>query len=551
MADIRGTDGVNILEGTEFSDTLFGLGGNDTLLGYQGNDDLHGGEDDDTLEGGDFNDTDRLDGGNGNDTYVVYDERDVIIETPTGGIDTLITGINGPRTLGNNLENLVVPGGFGQGNDSNNTIRLDKKYFNVKATLRGRGGNDILYGGDNNDTLDGGIGDIRETRGYAGSGEDMMVGGGGDDTYYVDSIGDVVSEYANQGKDRVFSYINYTLTNHVEDLYLQGTASRGTGNNLNNYIQGNRYGNVLDGKGGNDVLSGQYGNDTYYVDSAGDVVSDFANGGFDRVYSTVNFTLGDHLENLTLQGTAFRGYGNDRNNVIVGTNSGNSLYGFDGNDRINGRGGADFMVGGKGNDIYYYGGIGDIIIESANQGIDRVNALSDYTLGRNVENLVLFENVYQGHGNRLNNLINGNASDNSLKGFAGNDRLNGSFGDDLLDGGALNNKNEIDQLTGGLGADTFILVDGGDIYRGLTVIRDFNRFEGDRISLPDQGARALRRNNLVFRHGTYRNRSGAYMDQRANGTRDPVAFFEYNASGGIGNLTAVNNLFGGSRSPIV
>jgi len=388
MANIRGNDGANILQGTRFSDTLFGFGDDDTLIGYQGDDYLFGGEDDDTLEGGDFNDTDRLIGGNGDDTYIIRDERDIIIETSTGGID--------------------------------------------------------------------------------------------------------------------------------------------------------------------------------------------------HVFSTVNFTLGNHLENLTLQGTAFRGYGNDLGNVIVGNSSGNSLYGFDGDDRINGLGGPDFMVGGDGNDIYYYGGIGDIIIESANQGIDQVNALSDYTLGRNVENLFLFNNAYRGHGNSLDNIITGNSSNNYLRGFAGNDTLNGGSGndrldgdserdtlngglgndtlnggsgDDILDGGALENPNEVDQLTGGRGADTFGLVDDGDIYQGLTVIRDFNRFEGDRIVLPGQGAIALIINNLDFRDGTYQNRAGAYLDRvrTTNGTtrREPVAFFEYNVSGGIGNLTAVNNLFEGSRSPIV
>lgn len=224
------------------------------------------------------------------------------------------------------------------------------------------------------------------------------------------------------------------------------------------------------------------------------------NNGTDHVYSSVNFTLGDHLENLTLQGRASRGYGNNLRNTIVGNNSGNSLYGFDGNDLIDGGGGPDFMFGGEGNDTYYYGGVGDIIVEIANQGIDRVNAFSDYTLGNNVEQLRLYGNASRGYGNRLNNLIIGSSSSKKhLKGFAGNDILTGGTGDDILDGGALENSNEVDRLRGGRGADLFILVDDGDIYEGLTVIHDFNRFEGDRISLPGSGSSALSRNRLSFR----------------------------------------------------
>ncbi|MEO1522985.1 MAG: hypothetical protein AAFU78_19725, partial [Cyanobacteria bacterium J06633_2] len=94
MANIRGNDGANILQGTRFSDTLFGFGDDDTLIGYQGDDYLFGGEDDDTLEGGDFNDTDRLIGGNGDDTYIIRDERDIIIETSTGGIDHVFSTVN-------------------------------------------------------------------------------------------------------------------------------------------------------------------------------------------------------------------------------------------------------------------------------------------------------------------------------------------------------------------------------------------------------------------------------------------------------------------------
>lgn len=564
---IRGTNGDDFLKGTSGSDTIQGLDGNDRLLGEDGPDYLYGGAGDDYLDGGvtRLGDADShrdyLAGGDGNDTYVIKARRiggvvDTIYERANEGRDTVITYTNQYNTLGANLENLTLRGiaRAGYGNAGNNTI-FSQSLFD--SYLQGNSGNDTLYGSSNNDTLDGGIGRDRLTEGYQFSGEDNMLGGRGNDTYYVDSTGDAVIEYANSGvRDIVRSYIDYTLPDHVENLELQERAYRGTGNSLNNSIRGTRYGNILDGKAGNDVLSGGYGDDTYYVDSLGDRVVESGNAGSDRVFSSVNYTLGNHLEGLILQGTAFRGYGNSLDNFITGNGSNNSLYGFDGNDRINGGGGADFMVGGQGDDVYYYSGIGDNIIESANQGIDQVNAFSDFALGNHLENLQLFGNAYRGYGNRLDNTITGNYRNNHLEGFSGNDILHGGSGDDLLDGGALENSFEVDILTGGRGADRFSLQDDGDIYEGLTVIRDFNVNEGDRISLPGSGSRALTQNNLSFETGIYGGRSGAYLYRSVGSAgrqrRDNVAFFDYNPSGGIGDFNSLVGVFTNSvNSPII
>ena len=83
-----------------------------------------------------------------------------------------------------------------------------------------------------------------------GGGDDRMEGGTGDDIYFVEDQGDTVVELANEGTDEVRSSLaSYTLTAHVENLRLFGSAVEGHGNSLNNTITGNDLGNVFTGGG--------------------------------------------------------------------------------------------------------------------------------------------------------------------------------------------------------------------------------------------------------------------------------------------------------------
>src|SRR4030095_9856646 len=136
---------------------------------------------------------------------------------------------------------------------------------------------------------------------------------------------------------------------NLENLTLSGTAAiNGTGNTLDNILIGNTASNTLTGNAGNDTLNGGGGADTlrggtghdiYVGDHTGDSVTENANEGTDTVQSTITYTLGANLENLTLTGTT----------VVNGT--GNNA----GNDTLNGGAGNDTLVGGTGNDVYYFG----------------------------------------------------------------------------------------------------------------------------------------------------------------------------------------------------
>jgi Ca2+-binding RTX toxin-like protein len=112
---------------------------------------------------------------------------------------------------------------------------------------------------------------------------DTMIGGAGNDTYFVDNAGDVVLENAAEGNDAVFASVNYTLTANVEVLVLQGAGTiSGTGNTLANSIFGNSGNNTLDGGAAADTLTGNAGNDKFVFRPGGgngDTVVDFAGDG--------------------------------------------------------------------------------------------------------------------------------------------------------------------------------------------------------------------------------------------------------------------------------
>ena len=273
----------------------------------------------------------------------------------------------------------------------------------------------------------------------------------------------------------------FTINFVAPNLTIRGTNSADTltgkeGNDTLNGLAGNDTliggaGNdKLDGGTGADKMTGGVGDDTYIVDN----VSEYVNEGTDTVQSSVTYTLGNNLENLTLLGTgSINGTGNALDNILKGNQSSNTLTGGAGNDILDGGLGADKLIGGTGNDTYVLDNTGDIVIENTNEGIDTVQSSITYTLGSNLENLILLGvNAINGTGNSLNNTITGNNANNTLTGDAG---------DDILDGGLGN-----DSLTGGTGNDTYI-------YRANQGVDSINNSGGgtDSISFVDVNDKQL------------------------------------------------------------
>jgi Ca2+-binding RTX toxin-like protein len=289
--------------------------------------------------------------------------------------------------------------------------------------IEGKGGNDTLLGRDGHDVLIG------------GAGNDVMEGGAGDDTYYVDALGDLIHEEGAAGTDRVYSSITFTLGANVENLILTGTGELyGTGNALNNTIIGNNAVNVLNGRGGIDTMIGGLGDDRYFIDTLADVITEAADAGNDWVYSPVTYTLSANLENLMLQGAAnIDGTGNAVNNIIYANGGTNVLRGLDGNDKLVGFNGHAQMIGGAGDDLYYVDSTSDSVTEAAGGGTDSVNSSITFTLGANVENLILSgATPINGTGNGLNNTIVGDAQSNTLDAGTGADSIWGAGGNDII-----------------------------------------------------------------------------------------------------------------------
>src|SRR5439155_412319 len=359
---------------------------------------------DNVLDGGAGADT--MIGGAGNDTYVVDSSGDVVTELASEGTDTVVSSVD--YTLGANLENLTLVGSAlsGTGNAQDN----------------------VITGNAHDNVLDG------------GAGADTMIGGAGNDTYVVDSTGDVVTELASEGTDTVVSSVDYTLGANLENLTLTGTAANATGNSLANVITGNAHDNVLDGGAGADTMIGGAGDDTYFVDSTGDVVTELSGEGTDTVVSSIDYTLGANLENLTLTGGALSGTGNAQDNVITGNAHDNVLDGGAGADTLNGGAGHYTNLDGA-------GGIDTYDASAASTDLTVDLGAGTYA-GFGTGTLANVENATGGAGA---DHISGSSLDNVLIGNAGDDRLDGGAGADTLIGGAGD-----DTLFGGHGSDTAV-----------------------------------------------------------------------------------------------
>ncbi|MGH8710004.1 MAG: calcium-binding protein [Burkholderiales bacterium] len=216
------------------------------------------------------------------------------------------------------------------------------------------------------------------------AGDDDFIGTGVERFQFADgtvlSTADVVSRamQATEGDDIIF--------------YTRGSEA-GSGLGGNDQLHGKADDDVLDGGSGDDLLDGGQGadvlfggtgNDTYIVDNPADTVTELPDEGMDTVQSTISYSLGENVENLTLIGdAAIDGTGNALDNTLIGNDADNVFAGLAGSDIITGGAGNDTLNGGDGNDTIT-GGEGDdtLIGGVGNDTLDGGNGADTYVHNR-------------------------------------------------------------------------------------------------------------------------------------------------------------------------
>ncbi|EJM02197.1 putative calcium-binding protein [Pseudomonas sp. GM102] len=431
MAVINGTVGTDTLVGTSGADELYGVVGNDSLSGGDGNDLLDGGAGADVLNGGNGVDTASylnsaaavtvslvtgtglggdaqgdslsliervvgssfgdtlsanasgavLEGGVGNDVYIVNGYSVSTIEQAGGGNDEIRTTLTS-MSLAANIENLTYTGTgsfTGYGNTGDNVIT-------------GGAGTDTLMGGAGADQFIGGAG--IDTVSYSDSnyiavtintktgintgiaagdtynGIEIIQGGLGDDTFISGSAADTFDGLA--GNDTV----DYSTSSAAVSVSLVagavGAGGDAQGDKLSSIdkVIGTAFNDTLASNTSSSVLEGGAGNDVYVISGNGVSIIEQIGGGDDEVRTTMSsLSLAGNIERLTYTGTGnFTGYGNAGDNVITG--------GI-GNDVLLGGAGADQFIGGDGTDTVSYADSLTGVTINTNTGVNTGIATGD------------------------------------------------------------------------------------------------------------------------------------------------------------------------------
>jgi len=393
----------------------------------------------------------------------------------------------------------------------------------------------IVIGGNQDNTIKGGLGNDKLTGGLGkdvfqiskGGGSDIITDFSADDRLLVSNYGftdfsSFAAAMRQSGADTVVSLGNgETLTlkgvalstiNPASVVFQNSLAASSLQTPLNasaavspppdcliasgkstHWYSSSTAGSMLIGTSGNDsfsagagniTLDGGLGDDIYTVYNQTDLVIEKADAGNDTVITWASsYVLANDqsIENLMLGGTtASSGTGNDLNNIITGNAGNNVLDGGKGNDALVGGAGKDTFIVSLGNGFdtirdFAVTGSGADIVRLSGFAVTSFAHLGAYMTQVGADTVLDFGN---GDGVVLKNVSMTDLT-------AGNFQLafTGTAGNDTLAGGSSN-----DILAGGKGRDTFVIAKGG----GSDTIADFTYGDyGDVLKIVDYGFKTL------------------------------------------------------------
>jgi Ca2+-binding RTX toxin-like protein len=412
--------GFDYWEGGEGNDYLYALWSSSAWGNY------YGGDGNDLIQMGNTTAAEEAYGGSGNDR----------IEADSAGIASVdyMEGGSGRDSLMGYAGNDVLYGG--DGDESGANIAVGPSNLTYTPGLFGGAGDDYLDGGRGNDFLDGGMdndrllgGDDSDTL-VGGEGADFIDGGDGKDyAYYGDSSAGVNVNLSNgtgsggQAEGDVVTKIEGIVGSTFAD-FLTGDAG-------NNELIGGLGNDILQGLTGADYLDGGSGTDYAFYGNSGSGITISLAGGI----GSGGDAQGDVLTNVEAV------IGSNFADSLTGSATGNEILAGGGNDILEGLGGGDYLDGGLGIDTAsYLSSAGAVSVSLATSSGIGGDAGGDALIG--------IENLYGSGGS---DALTGDSVANLLFGAAGNDTLQGGAGDDVLIGGEGG-----DQLTGGSGTDTFV-----------------------------------------------------------------------------------------------
>ena len=333
-AELRGDAGDDVVTGADSKDTLEGGEGNDRLTGGKQDDIMTGGLGNDTMVWNQGDNSDLIDGNEGNDATEVNGAPtlgDTFVMDPEGALVKFRRTNLGQFTLQSATERFEVNGLGGDDSLTANDGVGARTLLSVDGgagvdTVNGSEGADLILGGEASDALNGGGGDDRIV---GDRGADTMNGGPGDDTL-VWNNGDG-SDVANgdAGRDDV------EVNGHpaLGDTFVVNPDGARTKFERTNIVPFS-----IDA-GSSETLhaNGLGGNDTATVGSVGRLLVTAAGG-----------SGNDSLTGGTASETLLGGSGEDT--IVAGAGL-DVVSGDDGNDKVDVRDrSADVARGGDGND---------------------------------------------------------------------------------------------------------------------------------------------------------------------------------------------------------